>query len=372
MRRRNFLAAGAMLGSAPALAPAGTEGGVSAIGDGIALSAAEYASLLDRLAKEGRLERDTYSIGGSVAALEKKFAELLGKESAIWMPTGTLANHLAVRTLAGEKRRVLVQQESHLYNDSGDCAQTLSNLNLVPLAAGKAAFSLEDVESQMARTLSGRVSSPIGAIQIETPVRRKSGQRFDFAEMKRISKYAREHKIGLHLDGARLLLESAYTGNAPAEYARLFDTVYISLYKYLNAASGAILAGPKALLEPLVHTRRMFGGGLNHVWPFAAVALHYLDGFALRYQTAVKTSEEVIATLEKDSNFEIERIERGTNIFRFRVRGVNAAIYQQRLEDAGVRARTPDSGEWYQMQVNETWNRRGAREIIAAFRKALG
>ncbi len=371
MRRRNFLAAGAMLGPVAA-SDANESRLVSTIGDGLGLTAKEYCGLLDRLAKQDRLEADSYSIGGAVAALEKKFADLLGKEAAIWMPTGTLANHVAVRSLAGEKRRVLVQQESHLYNDSGDCAQTLSHLNLVPLAPGKAGFSLEELESQMGRSASGRVSTPIGAIQIETPVRRKAGERFDFGEMKRISHYARQQKIGLHLDGARLLLESAYTQTAPLQYAQLFDTVYVSLYKYLNAASGAILAGSKALLDPLVHTRRMFGGGLNHVWPFASVALHFLDGFGQRFQSAVRASEEVISVLEKDSNFEIARIERGTNIFRFRVRGVNAAIYQQRLEDAGIRSRTPDSREWFQMQVNETWNRRPAREIVEAFRKALG
>ena len=89
---------------------------------------------------------------------------------------------------------------------------------------------------------------------------------------------------GLHLDGARLFLESAYAARPVKEYAALFDTVYISMYKYFNAASGALLAGPKTLLAGLYHTRRMFGGGLHEVWPFAAVALHYLDGFEARFR----------------------------------------------------------------------------------------
>src|ERR1700724_2546465 len=105
------------------------------------------------------------------------------------------------------------------------------------------------------------------------------GGRFDFDQMKRITAWARERGIGLHLDGARLFLESAYSNRPVREYAALFDTVYISLYKYFNAASGAILAGPKALLGELFNPRRMFGGGLHQAWPFAAVALHYMDGF---------------------------------------------------------------------------------------------
>ena len=204
-------------------------------------------------------------------------AALLGKEAAVWLPTGTLANHLAVRLLAGNRRRVLVQAESHLFNDCGDCAQTLSGLHLVPLAPGRATFTLEEVERAAYDASLGRVETPIGAIQIETPVRRRHGERFDFEEMKKVAAWARAHNVGLHLDGARLFLEGAYAARPVKEYAALCDTVYISMYKYFNAASGAVLAGPKALLAGLYHTRRMFGGGLPQVWPFAAVALHYLD-----------------------------------------------------------------------------------------------
>lgn len=287
------------------------------------------------------------------------------------MPTGTLANHLAVRLLAGGKRRVLVQAESHLYKDSGDCAQTLSGLHLVPLAPGSAAFNLGAVEEASNDSQMGRVSTPIGAIQIETPVRRRLGQRFDFEQMKQISAWAKERRIGLHLDGARLFLEPAYTGRTVTDYTALCDTVYISLYKYFNAASGAILAGPKALLADAYHTRRMFGGGLPHAWPSAAVALHFLDGFDDVFRKAKETSESVVAALSTDTNFVLERIPNGTNIFRLRVVNVNAPVYQLRLEEAGISARPPER-DWLALQVNATWARVPADEIVKRFRKALG
>jgi len=266
---------------------------------------------------------------------------------------------------------VLVQAESHLFNDCGDCAQTLSGLQLVPLGAGKATFGLEDVERAASDAQLGRVLTSIGAIQIETPVRRRQGERFDFEELKKVTSWARERKIGLHLDGARLFIESAYAARPITEYAALFDTVYISMYKYFNAASGAILAGPKELLAGLYHTRRMFGGGLSQVWPFAAVALHYINGFERRFRTAVDTAESVIAKLRTDNNFELARIPGGTNIFRLRVNGVNAPVYLGRLESAGVSARPP-VGDWLTLQVNETWARASAAEIAARFQQALG
>jgi threonine aldolase len=367
MQRRSFLATPL---TAFQLAAAVSDSRIFAFGDGIPHSPEEYARLLASLANADLIP-DEYSRGGVVEKLEQRMASLLGKEAAVWLPTGTLANHLAVRLLAGERRRVLAQAESHLFNDSGDCAQTLSGLHLIPLARGQATFRMQDVERAASDSMLGRVTTPIGAIQIETPVRRRRGERFDFEEMKKIASWARAHRVGLHLDGARLFLESAYAGRPVQDYTALFDTVYVSLYKYFNAASGAVLAGPKALLSDLYHTRRMFGGGLPQVWPFAAVALHYLDGFERRFRAGVDTAEGVISILSKDQNFDVERVPNGTNIFQLRVHGVNAQVYQGRLELAGVSARIP-TGEWFTLQVNETWGRSTAAEIAAAFRKALG
>ena len=368
MQRRSFLATPL---AAFQLAGGASDNLVSAAGDGIPHTPDEYSRLLASLTQTGGVTPDDYSRGGVVEKLEARVASMLGKEAAVWLPTGTLANHLAVRLLAGTKRRVLVQAESHLYNDCGDCAQTLSGLNLIPLASGKAGFTLEEVEEAVNRSTSGRVTTPIGAIQIETPVRRRHGERFEFREIEKIAARARERGIGLHLDGARLFLESAYTGRPVREYAALFDTVYISMYKYFNAASGAVLAGPKALLADLYHPRRMFGGGLQQVWPFAAVAQHYIDGFEQRFRGAVETSEKVISALSTDGNFELQRFPNGTNIFRMHVYNVNASVYHVRLESAGITARAPD-GDWFTLQVNETWARIPASEIIARFRKAIG
>jgi threonine aldolase len=246
--------------------------------DGLALSPGEYSNLLARIAADRGIAADEFSRDGVVAELEDRMAALLGKETAIFLPSGTLANHLALRLLAKRGRRILVQRESHIYNDSGDCVQELSGLTLIPLAPGRATFRLAEVEDEVARAEEGRVSTPVGIISIECPVRRIRGEVFDFGEIQRIAAFARERRIGLHLDGARIFLAPAYTGISADTYAKLFDTVYVSLYKYFNAAGGAVLAGPKHLLDNLYHQRRMFGGSLRQAWPLAAVALHISTG----------------------------------------------------------------------------------------------
>lgn len=335
-------------------------------GDGLGLTPTQYSRLLARICDERGINPDSYSLGGVVEQLEAEFARLLGKEQAVFMPSGTLANHLAVRALAGGPSRVIVQEESHLFQDEGDCAQTLSALTLIPLAPGRATFTAADVQQVIDRTRTGRVVPRVSAISIETPVRRRQGERFDAGELQKIVALARREGIRLHLDGARLFLQVAYTGENIAETTRPFDTVYVSLYKYFNAASGAILAGPRSLLEGMFHVRRMFGGGLSNVWPFAAVALHYLSGFTDRYSRAVRTSEELVANLSRRDGFSVERIPSGTNLFRLRVRTADAAAFQKRLAARGVLLANPQR-DTFLVGVNETLNRMPLAELGDAF-----
>jgi threonine aldolase len=339
-------------------------------GDGLGLTPLQYSRLLTRLADDAGLSEDSYSLGGVVEQLETQFARVLGKEQAIFMPTGTLANHMAVRALAGGPSRVIVQNESHLYQDEGDCAQTLSGLTLIPLAAGQATFTAADVQRVIDQTRTGRVASRVSVISIETPVRRKQGERFDSGQLSEIIALARREGIRLHLDGARLFIQSAYTGEPVASTARPFDTVYVSLYKYFNAASGAVLAGPRDLLRDLFHVRRMFGGGLAGAWPFAAMALHYLAGFDERFTKAVRTSEDLIRSLQQQQNFAIDRIAPGTNLFRLTVKSHDPAAFQKQLAARRVLMPSPQRDSFL-IGVNETLNRTSATELSDAFIRAL-
>jgi threonine aldolase len=373
--RRTFLKAAASTvalqrAASPQAPPAAAERRVSLTGDGLHLSPAEYTQLLATLTT-GDPKADVYLKGGAVEELENRFAKLLGKERGLFFPTGTLANHIAVRLLAGERRHVLVQEESHLYCDEGDCAQTLSGLNLVPLAPGRATIKASEIVEAVDRAGSPPYPVPVGAISIESPVRRTHGQAFDFEEMKKISVFAREKKIGLHLDGARMYLAAAYTGIAPAAYSALFDTVYVSLYKYFNAPFGAILTGPAPLIEAAIVLRHQFGGGVLHAWESAAVALHYLDGFEERYQKAVRSGEELLGRLEK-KNIRVLRMEAGTNVFQLDFPSKPGAAFQKRLADRGITIGLPPPQGPVVVQVNETILRRSPEEIAEELVKASG
>jgi len=323
--------------------------------DGLALTVPEYVALLGKLVAQRPPQPDYYSNGGAVAELERKFAQLLGKEAAIFLPTGTLANHLAVRRLAGADRRVLVPAESHLFNDSGDCATTLSGINLIPLAPGKTTFELAEVRSWIERSAGGRVPTPVGAIVIESPVRRRDHEMFDPAEMEQISSYARAHGIRLHLDGARMFSLPYHSGKTVREYAALFDTVYVSLWKHFNGASGAILAGTGSFIQGLSHIRRMFGGSLPQAWPQIALIAQSADAFEDDYARAWKSANELIALFESDPRFKVRKLAGGTSRFFLTIQGTAPTVLTERLSQKSVviAQPQPDTG-MIPVQINPT------------------
>ena len=338
--------------------------------DGIELSPLEYTQLLMKLVDEGKVKPDNYSNGGVVEELEESFAKQLGKESAVFMPTGTLANHVAVRELAKEKRRIIVQEQSHLYNDCGDCCQTLSNLNLIPLGKDSANFTIEEVEQVIAKTQSGRVKTHVGAIMIESPVRRKNDVMFGIDRIKTIASYAQKNNIKMHMDGARLFVEAAHTGVKPYLYGEYFDTIYTSMYKCFNAPSGAILAGTKEFTENLFHTRRMFGAGLPASWPFAAIALHYANYFEEEYQKSWNNAKIFFQEVTKDERFSLEKYENGTHMVRFNIKHPNLKGFVSKLGEHQISLIPPDESG-VRLKVNPTINRQDPQQLAEIFIKCL-
>lgn len=360
--------------SKAALAQSNTQSSSESVrlsGDGIGLQPQEFTELLNALCQDKELETDNYLLGGEVEDFEAYCAELLGKEMAVFMPSGTLANQLALRQLAGDKRRVIVPGLSHVYNDTGDASQNLSNLNLIPLAQDRSTFTLEEVQTVIDRTEGGRVTAEVGAILIESPIRRLAGEMVDWEETKRITEFAKDKGIGTHLDGARMFIASAYTGISPAEYAQPFDMVYFSLWKYFNCGIGAILAGNKADLENMFHTRRMFGGNLYAGWSAALVARHYMDGFVERLGSAVALSEDFYRAIDQHPAFDIARIPNGTNLSRVTLSGTDGEEFRERLAEQGILLGRPNADNRFTLGVNETWNRTTANELALAFTNAI-
>ena len=241
------------------------------------------------------------------------------------------------------------------------------------MATETGTFTREEVQSAIATAQAGRVRTGVTAISIESLIRRRFGRLFDHAEMKRISAFARENGVAMHLDGARLFVASAYTGIDPADYASLFDTVYVSTWKCFSAPSGAILAGPHALLDGLFETRRMFGGSLPGAWPLAALALHFMDGFEERFALGVARGEELKVALGGISGLRVQVIPDGSNDFELWVdEDVDLGRMRTYMDKQGFEL--PQASPFFHgfpVVVNGTLVRRPLAELVRAFEEAV-
>jgi threonine aldolase len=326
----------------------------------------EMAAALARLSVGA--DADYYGQGGAVAAFEAQAAAYLGKERAVMFPTGTLGNMMALRLLTGgAPARVIVHRQSHFYNDSGDNLSQLAGLTMVPLEGEGAGFSADQLRAEIARTASARVAARIGAVTVESPSRRLHNRSFGTA-LPGVIAAAREAGLPLFLDGARMPIECAWTGQDPAAMAAPFDLVYLSLYKYLKAPFGCIIAGPAALLEGLYHDRRRFGGSLWQMWPAAVLAADALPQQAATWAAARVAAADALAAM-RDAGLAPAVFADGSNVMLFDCAAPpEAMVAAARAE--GIRV-LPPSGGRLAIKVNETWIGRDPADTAGRLARAL-
>jgi threonine aldolase len=217
------------------------------------------ATLTAALAKHAGKE-DNYLKGGAVTELEQKIAAMLGKEDCIFLPTGTLANNLAVRVLCGTHKHLVVQADSHLYADESDAPSILSEITMQPIAPGKAAPTYEEFEAAVTDAEHRAYPLKVGAISIESPVRRHNGESVPIATVEKVCALAKSKGIATHWDGARAFMLMGTPGYSIKATASHYDTAFVSLYKALHAPFGGMLAGPKELIGQARDLRHVCGG----------------------------------------------------------------------------------------------------------------
>lgn len=386
MHRRNFLKTSG-IAALPSLGAAIPFSGVAATGDhapedgavyfyydGLKYSTTEFIAKLQQVDKAAAIQPDFYAEGGVVEALEKKFCAITGKQAAIFMPSGTMANQLAIAVLSGDNTKVFVQEASHVFRDEADAAQSIHQKRLIPLAPNEPAFTLEDLQASIKYHDEGEVfKSGIGVVSIENPVRRCDGRTVPLEEIKKIAAYCREKGYKLHLDGARIHLAAAFTGIPVATYASYFDTVYISLYKYLGALGGAMLCGDKVVIDKMRHLIKVHGGAVFQNWINAAMVMHHLDGLDGRLKQMASQALTLFEQLNRLPGIRINALPGGSNIFHLQLdAGIDLAKLRENLNKQhriflGNRRGNDPIG----LTVNETLLLRDNARIVEAFQASL-
>lgn len=220
----------------------------------------------DRLAEIGEgVAPDTYGQGGVVEELELELARLLAKPAAVFMPSGTMAQQIALRIHADQRGRrgVAFHPACHLLHHEELAYQELHHLTGVPVGEPERLIELADLE---------RITEQPAALLLELPQRDIGGQLPEFAQLEAQVGWARDRGVAVHMDGARIWESTPYYERSLAELASLFDTVYVSFYKGLGAIAGCCLAGPEEIIEEARTWRARHGGRVVALWPYAASA----------------------------------------------------------------------------------------------------
>jgi threonine aldolase len=209
---------------------------------------------------------DRYGDGGVVEELEAEVCKVLGKPAAVFMPTGTMAQQIALRIHADRTGRKAVgfHPTCHLEIREDKNYQRLHGLVGVTIGQPRALMTLADLQA---------VPEPLAAVLWELPQREIGGVLPKWNELSEQVKYVRSTGAAIHMDGARLWESTPFYGKSPAQVAALFDTVYVSFYKGLGALAGACLAGPKDVVKEARAWRMRHGGMLYSMWPYGASAL---------------------------------------------------------------------------------------------------
>ncbi|GLX70717.1 hypothetical protein MU1_50630 [Paenibacillus glycanilyticus] len=236
----------------------------------------------------GDIDSDIYGTGKVIEDFQAKIAAYLGKPSAVFFPSGTMAQQIALRQWCDEKgsRKVAYHPLCHLEIHEQDGLRELHHLEPVLLADKDRLITLEDVR---------QMDDDVACLLLELPQREIGGQLPAFEELEAIAAYCRDKGIKLHLDGARLYEILPYYGKSAAEVCSLFDSVYVSFYKGIGGIAGAILAGEEAFTKQSKIWKRRHGGDLISLYPYIINADQAFDERLSKmehyYEAAVELAE---------------------------------------------------------------------------------
>jgi len=279
---------------------------------------------------------DQFGEDPSINELQERCAALLGKESGLWLPSGTMANQVALQVLTRPGDDVVVSRQSHaVWHEAGASA---ANAGVQMTEIGqKGSFTAE--EFLAARKPRGHpLFPPTTLVEIENTHNRAGGVVVTLTEASEVCAAARELDIATYLDGSRLWNASVATGQSVADLSRPFDVVSVSFSKGLGAPAGALLAGPRDVITRAIRSRRMLGGAMRQVGIFGAAALYALDHHVERLAEDHINARLIAGHLASlpQVDLDITSVQTNIVIFNLREEAIAAAAFVEAARLRGV------------------------------------
>ncbi len=262
---------------------------------------------------------DVYKEDPTVNALEDKIATMFGKEKALFFPSGSMANQAAIKLHTQPGEQLIADQFAHVYNYEGGGVSFNSSVSCKLIDGHRGMITAAQVESAI--NPPDFYHSPLTSLVcIENTTNKGGGACYDFEEIKNIRKVCDGHKLGYHLDGARLWNALVAKGESAKQYGDVFDTISVCLSKGLGAPVGSVLIGDADIMEKAIRVRKVLGGGMRQVGYLAAAGLYALENHIDRLAEDHRRAKEIGYVLEKLSFVnKVEPID--TNIVIFNIDG---------------------------------------------------
>jgi threonine aldolase len=282
---------------------------------------------------------DVYGDDPTVKALERATADLLGKEDAVYMPTGTMTNQVGLRAHTEPGDAVLFDQSAHVYMLEGGAPAALSGVLPRLLPGVRGIFTAADVDAAVGRShpfLPSTIAAPLKLLCLENTHNVGGGAVWPIAQLDAVAAAARRHGLALHLDGARLWHATAAAGVSEADYAAPFDSISVCFSKALGAPVGSCLVGSKDFVTRSRRFKQQFGGGFRQAGMIAAGALYALMHHRQRLVETHEMAQRFAQGLAQLERIVIDPAAVETNIVRFQLKDVAAASFVEEAHRHGV------------------------------------
>ena len=278
---------------------------------------------------------DVFKEDPTVNKLEEYAAELLGKEAALYVSSGVMANQISLNVLTSPGDEIICEGDSHIFNYESGSPAALSGIQLLPLEGKNGVITPQQVEPFI-RPSSAYYMPRSKVIEIENTHNRAGGAIHPIENMKEIRKLADKYNLLMHLDGARIWNASVAAKIPVKDYTQYFDSVSCCLSKGLGAPVGSIIAGSKDFIKEAFRVRKAWGGGMRQAGIIAAAGLYALKNNINRLEEDHRKAKQLAETINEIPNLEINMESVQTNILIFKPQKYSVEKSIELCEEKGL------------------------------------
>ncbi|MBT0608908.1 threonine aldolase family protein [Aequorivita echinoideorum] len=287
---------------------------------------------------------DVYKEDPTANRLEARVAEFFGMDSALFFPTGSMANQAAIKMHTQPGEQLIADKWAHVYNYEGGGVSFNSGVSCKLVDGDRGMITAAQVEENI--NPPDFYHSPLTTLVcLENTTNKGGGACYDFSEIEKIRSVCDAHGLGLHLDGARLMNALVAKKDSPKDYGRVFDTISICLSKGLGTPMGTVLAGKSEIMKKAMRVRKVLGGGMRQIGFMAAAGLFALENNVERLAEDHKRASEIAEVLAQlEYVKKVEPTETNIVIFYLAV-GISDEKFMEDLAQKNIRISNMGQGK---------------------------